>query len=370
MSRIKAAKNIKRTAVAGAVAAAAALAAPAWALDLAVYGVGHLSADDIDNGTDSSGYLHSNASRLGFKGDHDLGNGLKVLFQYESGVDLTGRGNGDGNGGCGNTTPTTACDGQIFTRARDSFVGLSGGFGSFLAGRLPALNQWLYDYNLFGDRVGDLGNIWGGSGLPGRADHAAYYHTPDLGGFGLGLTYVPNQGTSNTNIGIVKADYGIGGFKISGAYASVGNGSGNPDWKASAITASYSADAFSVGAGGQRETAIGGVSGADRNEYQVGASVKVGGSGTVKLQYARAGDVSGTSNTGANQTAIGYDHAWDKATTFYVAYARTNNDGGAAFSAYDYGHGDQGVPAITAGKSPKALSVGIVYKFDVNVLSR
>jgi len=36
--------------------------------DLAIYGVGHLSADSIDNGTGSSSYLHSNSSRLGFKG--------------------------------------------------------------------------------------------------------------------------------------------------------------------------------------------------------------------------------------------------------------------------------------------------------------
>ncbi len=353
--------GLKRTAVAAALAGLA-LAAPAWALDLGVYGVGHLSADSIDNGTTSSGYLHSNSSRLGFKGDHDLGNGLKVLFQYESGVDLTGSGSGDGNG------PAPG-NGQIFTHARDSFIGLGGSFGTFLVGRLPAANQWLYDYNLFGDQVGDLGNIWGAN-LPGRVDHAAHYHTPDLGGFGLGLSYVPNQGTSGTSASIVKADYANSGFKVSGAYASVGTGSGTPSQKASAITASYNAGAFSVGAGGQHETAIGGVSGADRNEYQIGASLKVGTNGTAKIQYARAGNLSGTSSTAARQTAIGYDHAWDKATTFYVAYSRTNNDSGATYSAYDWGHGDQGVPAITAGKSPTALSVGIVYKFDVPVMSR
>lgn len=145
----------------------------AWAQDLTIYGVDHLSADGIDNGAQRSEYIHSNSSRLGFKGSHDLGDGFSVLFQYESGVDLTGHGAGDGNGG-------TNANGQIFTRARDSYVGLKGGFGTVLIGRLPALNQWLYDYNLFADQVGDLGNIWGGDGLPGRVDHAAYYHTPIL----------------------------------------------------------------------------------------------------------------------------------------------------------------------------------------------
>ena len=161
----------------------AALSLPAWALDLSVYGVGHLSYDGIDTGTDSSSYLHSNSSRLGFKADHDLGRGLSAFVQYESGVDLTGNGTGDGNGGCGTGT---SCNGQIFTRARDSFVGVKGNFGTVKFGRLGVLNQWVYDYNLFGDQVGDLGNIWGGDGtVPGRSNNAAQYSTPDFGGFSL-----------------------------------------------------------------------------------------------------------------------------------------------------------------------------------------
>jgi predicted porin len=110
---------------------------------------------------------------------------MSVLFQYESGVDLTGRGSGDGNGGGvpGNT---------LFTRTRDSFVGLNGGFGTFLAGRLPAHNQWLYDFNLFGDQVGDLGNIFG-KNLPGRADGALHYKTPSFGGVTVGLAMYQNK---------------------------------------------------------------------------------------------------------------------------------------------------------------------------------
>ncbi len=348
---------------------AIALAAAAWgastpakALDLAIYGVGHLSADSIDNGTTSSSYLHSNSSRLGFKGGHDLGKGLSILFQYESGVDLTGHGTGDGNGGA-------TSNGQLFTRARDSFVGLKGNFGTFVAGRLPALNQWLYDYNLFGDQVGDLGNIWGGDGLPGRADHAMQYRTPDFGGFSLGISYAPNQGTSGTRTTIVKADYAKGKFKLSGAYGNFGQGTGLQDTKTGAVIASYDAGNFNIGAGYQRETDIAGIGGADRNKYTVGAAVKVGDSGTIKAQYAAAGNLGGTANTRAKQWALGYDHAWDKSTTLYVAYARTNNDAGATYSAYNWGHGDHGVPAITTG-NPHALSVGIVYKFDVGLWPR
>lgn len=338
------------------------LSAPVSALELSIYGVGHLSADSIDTGSDSSGYIHSNSSRLGLKGSHEV-KGAKILFQYESGVDLTGRGSGDGNGGANSS-------GQIFTRARDSFVGVEGVFGTVLFGRLGALNQWVYDYNLFGDQVGDLGNIWGGDGLPGRSDNAAKYRTPSFGGATFALTYVPDQGVNDANAYIGKAEYVTGGIKLGGVYANFGNGASKSDTKVAAMTASYDAGAFSVGGGWQRETDIGGTSNKDRDKYTLGTAVKLGDSGTIKAQYSKSNDLSNASNTSADQWAVGYDHAWDKNTTLYVAYAKTNNDAGASYTSYNYGHGDQGVTGLVAGNSPSAISIGLVYKFDWGVLNR
>lgn len=337
-------------------------AAPASALDLAIYGVGHVSGDRIDIDTSSSSYFHSNSSRLGFRGDHALGGGLTAIFQYESGVDLTGHGRGDGNGGA-------TSGGQIFTRARDSFVGVKGGFGQVVFGRVGGLNQWLYDYNLFGDQVGDLGNIWGGDGLPGRLDHAAMYSTPKMGGFSAALTYAPDQGDDDSRALVAKVDFGTGPFKVSGAYGNFGNGDGSPETKAAAVTVSFDSGPFSVGGGYQRETDLGGISGADRDKYTVGATFKLG-AGVLKAQYARADDLGDTSGTGAKQWAVGYDHAWDKATTVYVAYANTDNDSGAAYTSYNYGHGDHGVPGLLPGRKASAISVGLVYKFDVAVFPR
>lgn len=331
--------------------------------ELSIYGVGHLSADRIDTGATSSSYLHSNSSRLGFKGSQALSGGTSAVFQYESGVDLTGQGVGDGNGGA-------VSGGQIFTRTRDAFVGLKGGFGTVVFGRQGGLNQWLYDYNLFGDQVGDLGNIWGGDGLPGRLNNTVKYTSPDLNGFTLGLTYAPNQGTPGTNSVIGKVDFAKGGFKVSAAGARFGMGTGLQDNNARAIIASYGTDRFSVGGGWQRETDIAGVTGADRTKYTLGAGVNVGSSGMVKAQYARANAMSGVANSGARQWAIGYDYGWNKDATVYVAYAKTNNDAGAAYSADNYGHGNQGVPAIAGGAHPSGLSVGLVYKFDAGLVGR
>lgn len=243
-----------------------------------------------------------------------MGNGYAAIFQYESGVDLTGHGTGDGNDGAGS-------NGQIFTRARDSFVGVQSPFGSIKLGRLAAFHQWVYDYHLFGDQVGDLGNIWCGKNQPGRFDSAVQYRTPDFAGFAAAVTSDPsgNQGANDSSAAIVKVDYANGGLKVGAAYASYGQGSGTSKLKTSALTANYDFGMVNVGGGWQRESnaSTGGNApfNQDTTYYTLGAGVKLG-HGMVKPQYARAANVSATAATdGGRQCALGYDHAWDKDTT-------------------------------------------------------
>ncbi|NIA02738.1 MAG: porin, partial [Planctomycetia bacterium] len=83
--------------LATAVAATLCLGAGnAAALEVNLYGVGHVSADNNNDGTDSQWYIASNSSRLGLKGSQKLSDNINAIFQYESGVDLTGRGTNDG----------------------------------------------------------------------------------------------------------------------------------------------------------------------------------------------------------------------------------------------------------------------------------
>lgn len=332
------------------------------AAELNLYGVGHLSFDGIDTGASSSDYVHSNSSRLGIKGDQDLDYGLSIYMQYESGVDLTVHGTGDGNGGA-----TSA--GQVFTRARDSFVGLKSDYGSIQFGRVGGMNQWLYDYNLFADQVGDLGNVWGGDGLPGRIDSAAEYISPTFDGLKVAVTFVPDQGGHNQHDEVVKADYALGGLKLGVGYAQFGPGIvGLRSLDATALTASYEAALFNVGGEYQRENNVGGVSGADRNQFTFGASVKLGQSAALKAQYTKSGQLSGVPQSAATQIAAGLDFNLGTSTIVYLAYAHISNSANNAYSSFDYGHGDQGTPAILAGNSPAAYSIGLIYKFDVAVM--
>jgi predicted porin len=311
----------------------------------------------------SSDYVHSNSSRLGLKGDQDLNDALSVYVQYESGADLTGHGTGDGNGGASST-------GQIFTRARDSFLGLkSHDYGSIQFGRIGGLNQWLYDYNLFADQVGDLGNIWSGDGLPGRLDNTVEYLSPTLYDLRLALTYVPNEGAHNQRDVVVKADYAASLLKLGAAYAKFGTGDlGAPNLEALAVTGRFELDWLNVGGGFQREKNIGGRPGADRSQATLGAAVKLGANCIVKTQFAWSGELSGVPSSGAHQIAAGVDYNAGDTTIVYVAYSRTSNSAHTAYSAYDYGHGDQGVPPILDGKSASVFSVGLVYKFNVALM--
>jgi predicted porin len=63
------------------------------------------------------------SSRIGFKGNEDLGNGLKAIWQVESGFALDGTGKATG------TSSGTFAN-------RMSFVGLEGGFGKIRLGYL------------------------------------------------------------------------------------------------------------------------------------------------------------------------------------------------------------------------------------------
>ena len=333
---------------------------PASAFELDIYGVGHVSADLNDDGDDSQGYIASNSSRLGIRAKQALDNGLHVGIQYESGVDLTGRGTNDGNG------PGTS--NNLFSTSRDSFVSLGGGFGTVTAGRLGVLNQWVYDYNLFADQIGDLGNIWGGTGIPGRDNGMIAYTTPTLG---MGLQgfagYIPESGTDNADILVLKLNLNHNsGLKAGLGYSNLGDGNFGPgadDQTAFVVTASYSAGPFSVGGGYQSDSDIGGASGNDRDSYTVGGSYNFG-SATVKAQYTTTD--ADANNADAEMIAVGVDYALNKATTVYAAYASTDNDSNSAFTANNYGHGQAVSPL--AGDDPSSFSVGIVYKFDANII--
>jgi len=345
-----------------AVAASSLMAA-----NIELYGVAHVSGDSIDNGTNSTATIASNSSRFGVKASHDIGNGLTALGQFEMGVDLTGRGQDDGNGG------DFSSNAGFFTSARDSFVGLSGSFGTVVAGNLGAQNQWIYDYNLFADQIGDLGNLLGAGGVgPDRASGTVGYISPTVSGFTGVLAYMApstNNGSNALTAGdasavVAKLNYDMSnGFKAGVGYIGVNLDTTSATLKDPsevALSASYTKEMFSVG-GGYAMMKSPALDNNDRTVWHVGASFNPMEAVTLKAHYAALNDDA--VNADAKMFAVGVDYKLAKDVTTYIAYSSTSNEASATYKANNWGHGQSAVGAPTAGLDPSAISIGLVYKF-------
>ncbi len=360
-------KKLIAIAVAAVLAPAAAVAGTQTiniTSDITIYGRAHVSVDGVSGiaANTNNTSVNSNSSRLGVKGEKSLGNGLKGMFQIESGVNLVGGTVPDGNGG--NAT------GQVFSTARDMFIGLGGSFGTIKAGRMGGANQWVYDSNLFADQLGDAGNFNSGRGVGGRLSGILTYETPDMSGFKAGLTYIPAAAldagatTGKGSYG-AKLDYGNSGFgghfayfKVSTTTAAVVTDNkntslaGSYDFGKGMLTAQYVNSKVNVGAASTTQ-----------NIYNIGGKFSVSSDGAIKAQYSRAGNLSGTANSGANMLAIGYDHKLSDAMDMYVVYAKTTNEAAAAFTADNYGHGGKAGGLAVAGEDPRGFGVGLSYNF-------
>ncbi len=324
-----------------------------------LYGMGHISTDAVYNGYDTDIVAASNASRLGIKGGMNLGSELNAVIQYETGVDLTGRGKNDGNG-------NSDSSGQLLTTSRDSFTGLQHTrFGELVAGRVGGLNQWLYDYNLFADQVGDLGNIWGGHGLFDRVRGSLQYTSPEIAGMKLRGLVASKEGLGdNDDVWLAKADYGKNSLRVGLAYMNQGSTTSN-DHQAFACTASYMFGYYSLGGGYQREINANGINGNDFNSVTLGGTAQLE-LGVFKAQVAWIGD-GVENNTGAIQWAVGYDYNLiDDNLTIYIAYAGVSNDDNASFSVNNYGHG-QNMGVDKQGDDPSAVSLGFIYRFQLGI---
>ena len=184
---------MKKSALALAVAAALVGFGTAAHADTTLYGSARVSLDydDFDStyARAADGSLvrvtpgsnawdvFNNTSRLGVRGEEDLGGGLSAIYQYEFGVDMTEGGNLNSN--------------------RPKWVVLKGGFGSVTAG-----TQWTPYYNVIG--IGDIFNsskvfdddTYLGNTFGLRMDNSVIYTTPNFSGFSAQAMLVFNGSCS------------------------------------------------------------------------------------------------------------------------------------------------------------------------------
>jgi predicted porin len=230
-----------------AAAVAGALAVPAMA-QVTVYGVMELGVANSDAATTTTkmGSGAINTSRLGFKGEEDLGGGMKAIFGLEMRLDPTNGANSEDWAASGGRTEDAFFE-------RGAYVGLSGGFGTVKLGRQDHQGGENNDASFF-DSMGNQGLLDGSTEIGSDTNDTITYDTPSFGGFSL------NIGHSLADNGADPADAsnqhdGITSYQLKGSMAGMGvklgaatqKLIGGGDNKSQGVSVTYDAGMFKAG---------------------------------------------------------------------------------------------------------------------------
>lgn len=371
--------------------------------NVTIYGAADVSFDMANTGTATGkaggttvNKVSSSSSRLGFKGDEDLGDGLKAIWQIESEVDL------DGTDSKGN--PAGSALGN-----RNTFGGLKNdNWGSLILGRHDTPYKTSdRRLDLFYDHVADNRALMAGGkgkssadslGFAKRATDTAIYNSPIMNGFKAAIGYVAGAemaavsgpkgsiwslaGTYDAapffgSLAYQKNDYGAAG---TGVVAAANGASPNTSERAWKLGGGYKVDQFAVNAvyektddnfGGPAatnafcKTAAAGASCYGHNAVYISGQYNITPNDAVKLAYTRSTDLrdGNAAGTGAKHTSVGYDHIMSKRTKFYVTYTRLNNDANAQYSLNGEAQATGDVIAQGPGASPSSLYFGMMHTF-------
>lgn len=387
-----------------AIAIGAALAAPVYVAqaDVKIGGQAHVSADYVDT-FDSAASIHdqkvwnisSNVSNIYVKADEDLGGGMKGIFFLQEYFRL------DDNGGATQTGQNNAYASPTMnggTRMHDApaYVGLSSGMGTILMGNQDTATKLTNRaVDLFNNQIGDSRNAGADNT---RAQNSISYTSPTFAGVTMGLMhstnldnglvtplttsangYAPVAPATSTNTtqkygDVVNVKYEGGPVMVSASYMRLDDRlNGSTSYTAQQVT--DLAGSFKVGpvrlvAMYQQNKNLTNVAGAsDQQVWGAGAAFTFG-SETIKGQFYSRNNQAFTVGRNSTIWAVGYDHAFSKTFTGYVAYAAADNNIGANIGmAGGGGHGDS--PANTTGGGTGGYggaqqnggSIGVIYNF-------
>jgi len=314
-----------------ALAVAGAFAAPAFAAtgNVDVYGIVSVAVEDNDvSGVDMQ--VTDRVSRIGFKGSEDLGGGLKAIWQIESGL---------GGGATGVGTGTLA--------SRNTFVGLSGDFGTFLMGRHDTpYKLGTGSLDPFSDTVADYNNgcILGcvNAVHDYRSPQAIAYISPTWSGFHFAAAAVATNTAGNLNSGDTVDAISATGVYVNGplfaslSYQNVEEAAnvlnatlGLPTPSTPALPAGTGSDAWKLGLGYTFGDAKVGfiyenvdVENVDDISTWMLNGVYNMGPIALKAAYGNQDFM----NVDSTYWAIGADYSLSKRTTSYFVYTNTDVD--------------------------------------------
>lgn len=356
----------------------------------------------------SRSVLRSNSTNFGIRGARNIGDGLKAVFQVESGYST--------DGGAGTLA------------GRDTFVGLEGRFGTLLYGgnidspyKRSVQGKDPFFATGIATQKGILGspgfnvasvNAVGGStvggnaagaqqqnaGFDARQNNVIIYRSPVYSGFAGEISYGMNEQKSSSGINptVVSAQvrYERGPWFASYAYEEredvfglnslltfvPGTGSTGALFVPPA-GASSKDSANKVGVGYKLfsntelllvwenlkyTTSTGTMREFERDAWVGSVSHRMGRHRAI-VSYSKAdegscslasGAACSTRGLGAEQWAVGYVFDLDAMTSLYAFWTQIRNDEAAA-----YNFGVSGAPAAGVGADPQGMALGIRYRF-------
>lgn len=290
-----------------------------------IYGRVDLSIDNTKTGPTSLNQVRDNASRFGFRGTEDLGDGMKAMFGIESGFSAdTGV----------STTPMY----------RNTYVALGGSFGTVALGRLDSANPTKSPiYSL----------------ITNNTDFVIH----DAGATAIGTRVLNARNRTSNSIGYASPEFSgatfMARFRYNGddeALSAAGPIRSESDIKQLDVGVNYKVGKLGLGAGFGKDTRAGGlaannfdkkvilVAGYDfdflnaygiwgRDSYKntatsrddvdfwlLGASVKAG-PGKVTANYMER-DVQTDRNGTLKKFQVGYSHPLSKRTSLFALFDR------------------------------------------------
>jgi predicted porin len=378
-------------------------------------GVGQANSFTASGGGDleSRNRVSSNSSNIGFRGTEDLGNGLKAIFQCESGVAV--------DSGAASSSTGSFC-------TRNSNVGLNGPWGTVFYGnwdtpyKFVSLRQDPWYATGIGSHIGIIGTPGFGvatttvASLPTfgtgptasfdrRQGDSVQYWSPSWNGLSFRATYSANEAKSaddavpevNPYLWGGAVIYENGPLYVYGAYERHEDNFGLSALTAAADNPTATNDAsedqgIKVGVGytfgnttlnllyenldyESDQAGVGLVSDYDRDAFYVSLLHKIG-AWTLRAGYGHADegdcDANGIScnsdELGADEYTVGASYSFSKRTDVYALYVYIDNDD---LASYNFGVNALAAPALggtiggTAGvgASVSGFGLGIRHTF-------
>ena len=356
--------------------------------DVTLYGFMSGSVESVKASGGSATYpsqsrVEDENSRIGFKGNEDLGNGTQTIWQIENSL------KNFANGG-------TNDKGQAATLAtRNTFVGLSNSsYGTVVAGYYDSAYKRLTTTNIGTNIMADTtADTNAANAVVTRGDarlaNSVHYLSPVWNGlqaaasWGADETYVGSGSQQHDSFAVnytynallVAAGYdhqGSTSVTFSSGVPSYGKHVVGADTQFSKLAASYKFETGTFLAGQFEHAEYGqvGASNMTQDDWTIAVSQMIGDRASIKLSYNKLEDLKNAATPGnydAKQWVLGGSYALSKTTLLQAYYTQlTNNslqnaDFGVA-PIYTSGLGTSSA-ALAAGSKLTALGVGLKVSF-------